>query len=444
MKTLLQAGISGRGSVSTKKRFLFTLVGVIAFALSQSPSSSYGMVFDEQSLRDIAALEKKANEKVNKKDWKRLSKEARKALVKANEEAREEANLALSKYREKYLQWQTEKNVERAKQGKELYQEFLIPRGNAAYMNFEVKIEDLHAGVHVGGSVVNAGTMPYRYFVPDIGEEEKVPLILFIPSFDWQSGNSKDPWPPRHGTDNRYQFKDPEILAFVQPEFQEKYPCFLVAPQQINGSPWQGGNGPTIAMEKAVDIVDKLMARYPQIDPKRLYVTGPEAGGVGAFDAAAKYPNKFAAVVSMSGGKDPAHFKEKQKTTAWISYCEGESPGITNASNAIFDLFSSWGGDSRLVVYPGEGRRSWEYGYFDENLYEWLFEQSLWLKVSAADAARIQTLIEGLGAETWKERKAAYDELLAVGEKAAKFLEKASHSPDPEVALEARKLLDAL
>ena len=183
MKTHPQAGISGRVSASPKKRFLITLVGVIGFALigligftlmqsqeggenkgsptlaqnEESPqvkeeavqgsSSKKEMVFDEKTLRALAALEKKVNKKVSKKYLKSLSKEEREALVKA----REEANLVWAKCKEKYLQWLKKKNVERVKQGKEPYQEFIIPRGTATYMSFGVKIEDLNADVHDGG-----------------------------------------------------------------------------------------------------------------------------------------------------------------------------------------------------------------------------------------------------------------------------------------------------
>jgi predicted peptidase len=332
MKKLLQFRIRGRFSSSQKKRLLIPLIGLFGFAVVgvsgftwiQSPKK---VVFDGMTLDDLAALEETVTAQVDQKQLKQMGKEEREAF----EKARTEAEIAWGKYREHYLQQMKEANAERAKQGKELYQEFVIPRGTATYMSFEVKIEDLTADVHDGG---NIGKLAYRYFVPEISEEEKVPLILFLHSVDWQSWKRKSPWPPRNGTDNRYQFKSPEILAFVQPEVQEKYPCFLVAPQQRNSAFWVSqSDQPNDALQNAVDIVDELVKKYPHIDTNRLYVTGGSAGGAGALDAVAKYPNKFAAVVAMSGPTYPHLFKEKQKTTAWISYSqEAELPKVAEYS----------------------------------------------------------------------------------------------------------------
>jgi predicted peptidase len=201
------------------------------------------------------------------------------------------------------------------------------------------------------------------------------PTILFLHGSEWARAKYN-----RFGTDNRCQFKDPEVLAVVQPEFQEKYPCFFVAPQQWESGAWSSPPrySPSYALQNAVGIVNALVKEYPQIDTNRLYVACVSVGDCGAFEAAAKYPNKFAAIVAPSGMKDPCAFEDKQRTTAWISYYqEGEFSDVIENSNAIYQLFSSWGGDSRLVVYPGKGRSTWEKVFFDKNLYEWLFQQRL-------------------------------------------------------------------
>jgi predicted peptidase len=377
-----QSSTTDQGAASPKKRILFSLAAfailTVAIAVAWMLSFERGghifsdrnnkVVFDGMTFDDLAALEKIVNAKVKKRQLKQMTKEEREAF----EKTRKEAEIAWGKYREHYLQQMKEANVGRAKQGKELYQDFVIPRGTATYMEYDVKSEDLKAGVYDG---IQGFKMAYRYFVPEIEEGEKAPLILFLHGSEWARAKYN-----RYGIDNRYQFKDPEILAVVQPEFQARYPCFFVAPQQWETGAWSSPPRykPSYALHNAVSIVNALVREYPEIDTNRLYVACVSVGDCGAFEAAAKYPNKFAAIVAPSGVKDPYAFEEKQKTTAWISYYqEGEYPDVIERSNELFELFSSWGGDSRLVVYPGKGRSSWEKVYFDKNLYEWLFQQSL-------------------------------------------------------------------
>lgn len=65
-------------------------------------------------------------------------------------------------------------------------------------------------------------------------------------------------------------------------------------------------------------------------------------------------------------------------------------------------------------------------------------------KVTKKESAEIQKLIEQLGADSFKERKAAYAQLQKIGAKAGKQLETAAESPDPEIAARAKKLLSEM
>jgi len=66
------------------------------------------------------------------------------------------------------------------------------------------------------------------------------------------------------------------------------------------------------------------------------------------------------------------------------------------------------------------------------------------VEVSGVDEAAVRALIKQLGAGTFRERKVAYAELNAMGEKAGKLLDEATHDPDPEISHQAQNLLDAL
>jgi tetratricopeptide (TPR) repeat protein len=66
------------------------------------------------------------------------------------------------------------------------------------------------------------------------------------------------------------------------------------------------------------------------------------------------------------------------------------------------------------------------------------------VEVTKDESGDIQALIVQLGAGSFRERKAAYAKLGAMGEKAGQLLQAATRNPDPEVALQARMLLDEL
>jgi len=66
------------------------------------------------------------------------------------------------------------------------------------------------------------------------------------------------------------------------------------------------------------------------------------------------------------------------------------------------------------------------------------------ITLTAQEQKDIEALISQLGSTSSKERKDANDKLRALGPKAAKLLEKAKSNPDPEVALQAKTLLDGM
>jgi Holliday junction resolvase len=66
------------------------------------------------------------------------------------------------------------------------------------------------------------------------------------------------------------------------------------------------------------------------------------------------------------------------------------------------------------------------------------------IKLADTDKKQIAALVKQLGARNAAQRKAAYQKLKALGAKAAPILIKASRDPDPEIAVQAKALLDDL
>jgi len=75
----------------------------------------------------------------------------------------------------------------------------------------------------------------------------------------------------------------------------ERYRSFIaVFPQTQSG--WFGEPA-----EQAIKALDQTVAEFNG-DAQRIYLMGASPGGYGSWYLAAKYPNKFAAVVPVSGG----------------------------------------------------------------------------------------------------------------------------------------------
>lgn len=86
----------------------------------------------------------------------------------------------------------------------------------------------------------------------------------------------------------------PAVLLFEEAPTQR--PFVLLAPQAAPGTSWEMGSQP----ETVMALIDDVIVRYG-LDPSRVSLTGLSMGGYGAWDLATRYPDRFAAVASVSG-----------------------------------------------------------------------------------------------------------------------------------------------
>src|SRR5205823_2722811 len=123
----------------------------------------------------------------------------------------------------------------------------------------------------------------YILFVPhDYAGDKPYPVILFLHGAGETKGGRKMPVEVGIG---------PAIKK------QEKtFPAFVVIPQSQNRT-WQAGSGDA---NRALGMLDQVMKDY-KIDEKRVYLTGLSMGGGGTWSLAAKYPEKWAAIVPICG-----------------------------------------------------------------------------------------------------------------------------------------------
>ena len=135
---------------------------------------------------------------------------------------------------------------------------------------------------------------------------------------------------------------------------------------------------------KAVwNLLQKIIEDY-RVDSKRIYLTGVSSGGFGVYVLAMEHPGAFAALVPISCALNPSKIELLRGTPMWIFHADDDpliapsytlDPSIAALNNAGIEF--------KLTRYPKgmvfwqSGHFVWEVCYHDQQMRDWLFEQSL-------------------------------------------------------------------
>ncbi len=124
----------------------------------------------------------------------------------------------------------------------------------------------------------------YVLFVPhDYKGDKEYPVILFLHG----SGETGDDGKKQAATG----------LGPAIKKNEKSFPFFAIFPQSQKRN-WQAGSPDA---NRALAILDEVEKEY-KIDKKREYLTGLSMGGFGTWSVAAKYPERWAAIVPVCGG----------------------------------------------------------------------------------------------------------------------------------------------
>jgi predicted peptidase len=196
----------------------------------------------------------------------------------------------------------------------------------------------------------------YTLFVPlDYKAEKAYPVILFLHGAGETKGGAKKPVEVGIG---------PAIKK------QEKtFPCITIFPQaQTRGWQADSDNG-----KMALGILDEVMKAH-KTDPTRVYLTGLSMGGAGTWSFAAKYPDRWAAIVPICGGGDVANAAAIKDLPCWCFWGDQDKPAVASMSKMVKALEDA-GGKPKHDVYEGIGHNSWDKAYATKELYDWLLMQ---------------------------------------------------------------------
>jgi len=223
--------------------------------------------------------------------------------------------------------------------------------------------------------------MPYRLYVPQNYDQLKsYPLVLFL-----HGGGER-------GSDNQKQLlANDGAVIWAAPENQSKHPAFVLAPQARDV--WDGGFGLTrdsnnmISLSRvfefspdlntAYEILQKVRSEY-NIDRNRLYSTGLSQGGFGTYNLNIKYPDVFAAMVTISGGGDPSQANRLIHKPLWDFHSEDDAVIPVSYSRNIIAAIKEAGGNPIYTEYPasfGYNHGAWVPAYENKEMIEWVFKQ---------------------------------------------------------------------
>lgn len=195
---------------------------------------------------------------------------------------------------------------------------------------------------------------PYNYllFVPASYEKQaKWPLIVFL-----------------HGSGERGDRLDlvkvhgPPKIVDSKPEFE----FVVLSPQVPSDERWEA--------DKLMQLIDQV-ATTAHVDTDRIYLTGLSMGGYGTWTTAAKYPERFAAIVPICGGGEPETAEKLKRLPCWVFHGAKDTAVSLKQSEEMVEALKQAGAAPKFTVYPDAGHDSWTQSYNNPELYEWLLEQ---------------------------------------------------------------------
>lgn len=217
----------------------------------------------------------------------------------------------------------------------------------------------------------NGEEMRYLVWLPEgYGDdaERRYPLIVFL-----------------HGSgDEDYDstfvasYGLPAVLA--QHEEPPGFEFVVIAPQAAPGSVWYTTNQPEIVDGVVQEAIDTYL-----VDTDRVYLTGLSMGGYGSWHIAARYPERYAAMVSISGSGfqsealPPADYACRLAgVPVWGIHGERDLIALYEpiaahvaAWEALCDAEVAW------TSLPEDGHFStYERAYRDPALYDWMLEHT--------------------------------------------------------------------
>ena len=151
------------------------------------------------------------------------------------------------------------------------------------------------------------------------------------------------------------------------------FPFVTVFPQaeDMHGRLLKGWSRDAADTQRALKILEQVEKDF-SIDTKREILTGWSMGGFGAWDLAAAFPDRWHAVVPVSGGGDEAWGEALKNVPLWAWHGATDKMVPPDRSQKMIAAVKAAGGQPRYSE-PADGDHNvWKTAYDDDGLYAWM------------------------------------------------------------------------
>lgn len=149
----------------------------------------------------------------------------------------------------------------------------------------------------------------------------------------------------------------------------DDFPFIVVSPQCPNGEIWE------MQFNALKDLLDKIENDY-NIDAERIYLTGYSLGGYGTWNFAILNPERFSAIVPISGGAiSPKKALCLKNLPIWVAHGDNDTAVDLEESKRIVDCLKKYNSNIIFKVYEGRGHEVCTTAYEEPELFQWLLKQ---------------------------------------------------------------------
>jgi len=214
------------------------------------------------------------------------------------------------------------------------------------------------------GGVYDNEPFPYRLFVPVTRPGEKYPLIV------WLHGHGEA------GSDNVMHLAWLGERMMLPPWRRERFPfSVLCVPCPIENDYWNGYPTGTPEEKRSGDaILSDVLQDFP-VDQNRIYLSGVSSGGSGCWHYALQFPNRFAAVAPLAGGRVAGDYARLVDVPVWCFHSTHDTGSPVDGARQNVAELRAAGGQVKLTEIDTVSHDCWTAAFGKHQLLDWMLAQ---------------------------------------------------------------------